>query len=176
MHTRTLVLTSWYFPHKIVTWEAAITLSYLNKVDVIVTYDEVVRSPSTTIELPAVVRLKKRTSAAKRGVKFSRMNVYLRDGFACAYCRVKLPVNKLTYDHVIPRAQGGRTEWENIVTACCECNAAKGNRTPDQSGMFPVHHPYKPATLPLLPPFIDPASAPVEWRDFCVELPYRHFA
>ena len=123
--------------------------------------------------MPAVVRLKKKTSATKRGVKFSRMNVYLRDDFSCAYCRVKLAVSQLTYDHVIPRAQGGRTEWENIVTACYGCNALKGNRTPDQSGMFPVQPPYKPATLPLLPPFIDPSSAPVEWRDFCVKLPHR---
>ncbi len=176
MHTRTLVLTSWYFPHKIVSWQASITLVYLNKADVVVNYDDEVRSPSTAIKVPAVVRLKKKTSATKRGIKFSRMNVYLRDGFSCAYCRVKLPVSELTYDHVIPRAQGGRTEWENIVTACYACNALKGNRTPDQSGMFPFERPYKPASLPLLPPFIDPSSAPVEWRDFCVKLPHRHFA
>ena len=176
MHTRTLVLTSWYFPHKVVSCEAAVTLVYLNKVDVVVTYDDEIRSPSTAIKMPAVVRLKKKTSATKRGVKFSRMNVYLRDDFSCAYCRAKLPVSQLTYDHVIPRAQGGRTEWENIVTACYGCNALKGNRTPDQSGMFPVHAPYKPATLPLLPPFIDPSSAPVEWRDFCVKLPHRYLA
>ena len=176
MHTRTLVLTSWYFPHKIVSWEAAVTLVYLNKADVVVTYDDEIRSPSTAIKMPAVVRLKKKTSATKRGVKFSRMNVYLRDDFSCAYCKVKLPVSELTYDHVIPRAQGGRTEWENIVTACYDCNSLKGNRTPDQSGMFPVHLPYKPASLPLLPPFIDPSSAPVEWRDFCVKLPHRFLA
>jgi 5-methylcytosine-specific restriction endonuclease McrA len=171
MHTRTLVLTSWYFPHKIVSWEAAVTLVYLDKVDVVVTYDEEIRSPSTTIKTPAVVRLKKKTAAMKRGVKFSRMNVYVRDAFTCVYCKKTLAISHLTYDHVIPRAQGGRTEWENIVTACYGCNARKGNRTPDQSGMFPVRAPYKPSTLPLLPPFIDTSSAPIEWRDFCAKLP-----
>ena len=176
MHSRTLVLTSWYFPHKIVSWEAAVTLAYLGKAEVVVTYDDEIRSPSTTIKMPAVVRLKKKTAGMKRGVKFSRVNVYLRDDFTCAYCTKKLPMSLLTYDHVIPRAQGGRTEWENIVTACYGCNAKKGNRTPDQSGMFPARPPYRPSTLPLLPPFIDPSSAPVEWRDFCVKLPHRYFA
>ena len=76
----------------------------------------------------------------------------------------------LTYDHVIPRAQGGRTEWENIVTACYGCNARKGNRTPDQAGMFPLRDPVKPASLPLVPPRIDIASVPVEWRDYCIPL------
>src|SRR6185295_1238507 len=118
MNSRTLVLTSWYFPHRIVMWEAAVTLVYLGKVDVLVSYDEEIRSPSTSIKTPAVVRLKKKTAATKRGVKFSRMNVYVRDDFACQYCGVKEVLGSLTYDHVIPRAQGGRTEWENIVTAC----------------------------------------------------------
>jgi len=170
MNSRTLVLTSWYFPHKIVPWEAAVTLVYLGKAEVVVSYDEEIRSPSTAIKLPAVLRLKKKTATTKRGVKFSRINVYLRDDFTCQYCSVKQPVRGLTYDHVIPRAQGGRTEWENIVTACYPCNSAKGNRTPDQAGMFPRRDPIKPASLPLAPPRIDIATAPVEWRDFCASI------
>ena len=170
MHSRTLVLTSWYFPHRIVTWEAAVTLVYLGKVDVLVTYNEEIRSPSIAIKTPAVVRLKKKTAATKRGVKFSRMNVYVRDDFACQYCGLRQSMAALTYDHVIPRAQGGRTEWENIVTACNVCNARKGNRTPDQAGMFPLRDPAKPASLPLVPPRIDVATVPAEWRDYCVPL------
>jgi len=170
MNSRTLVLTSWYFPHRIVSWEAAVTLVYLGKVDVLVSYSDEIRSPSTSIKVPAVLRLKKKTAATKRGVKFSRMNVYVRDDFACQYCGVKQSMSALTYDHVIPRAQGGRTEWENIVTACNLCNARKGNRTPDQAGMFPLRDPTRPISLPLVPPRIDVANAPAEWRDYCVPL------
>ena len=166
MHRRTLVLTSWYFPHKIVGWQAAVTLAYLDKADVVVEYDELIRSPSVTIKTPAVVRLKKKTRTKQHNVKFSRMNVYMRDGFACAYCATKLAASQLTYDHVTPRAQGGRTEWENIVTACRGCNAKKGNRTPEEAGMFPRRRPFVPASLPLHPLSIEAEKAPEEWRAF----------
>jgi 5-methylcytosine-specific restriction endonuclease McrA len=171
MSSRTLVLTPWYFPYKIVGWQDAITLVYLKKVDVVVQYDEVIRSPSTAIRLPAVVRMKGEVKKTKRRVKFSRVNVYLRDGFECAYCASKLRLSELTYDHVVPRAQGGRTVWENILTACVPCNAKKGNRTPAQAGMRPLKKPYRPVSLPIPPPFIDVGSAPPEWRDYATMLP-----
>ncbi|MBK7584519.1 MAG: HNH endonuclease [Myxococcales bacterium] len=171
MHTRTLVLTPWFFPHKVVRWEDAITLVYLSKVDVVIAYDDEIRSPSATFPMPAVVRLKRQISGQKRGVKFSRINVYVRDGFTCAYCEKKLPLRQLTYDHVLPRSRGGRTEWENIVTACTPCNAKKSNKTPDESGMWPRKRPCRPRSLPLMPPLIDPKTAPIEWRDFTAALP-----
>lgn len=170
MSSRTLVLTPWYIPYKIVGWQDAITLVYLSKVDVIVQYDEVIRSPSTAIRLPAVVRMKGDVKTSKRRVKLSRINVYLRDGFSCAYCAAKLRLSELTFDHVVPRAQGGRTVWENILTACVTCNAKKGNRTPAQAGMRPLKKPYRPVSLPLPPPIIDPATAPPEWRDYSAML------
>lgn len=171
MHTKTLVLTPWYFPHKVIRWEDAVTLSYLGKADVVVSYHDEIRSPSTTLRMPAVVRLRRKIARTKPGVRFSRLNVYVRDGFACAYCRLKLPMSKLTYDHVLPRSRGGRTEWENIVTACAPCNARKANKTPDESGMWPNKPPHRPNSLPLMPPLIDPDTAPAEWRDFTAALP-----
>ena len=169
--SRTLVLTPWYFPHKVVSWQDAITLVYLSKVDVVVAYDEEVRSPSTSFRMPAVVRLKTKVATVKRGVKFSRVNVYLRDGFSCVYCSTKLPMSQLTYDHVVPRCRGGRTDWDNIVTACYACNAKKANKMPEDVGMRPRVAPYRPTTLPLVPPRIDPKTAPIEWRDFMRALP-----
>jgi 5-methylcytosine-specific restriction endonuclease McrA len=171
MSSRTLVLTPWYFPCKIVGWQEAITLVYLQKVDVVVCYDEVIRSPSTAIQLPAVLRMKREVERIKRRVKFSRVNVYRRDGFACAYCAAKLQISELTYDHVVPRAQGGRTAWENILTACVPCNLKKGNRTPAQAGIRPLVKPYRPTSLPIPPPFIDVGTAPPEWRDYAMMLP-----
>ena len=118
----TLLLTSWYFPHKVIRWEDAVTLVYLHKADAVVTYDEKISSPSVTMGKPAVIRLRKKHRMVQSGVKFSRQNVFTRDGFRCQYCTRRLPVGKLTYDHVIPRKRGGRTEWTNIVTACRPCH------------------------------------------------------
>ncbi|MEQ9322101.1 MAG: HNH endonuclease [Polyangiaceae bacterium] len=164
----TLLLTSWYFPHKVIRWEDAVTLVYLHKADAVVTYDEKISSPSVTMGKPAVIRLRKKHRMVQSGVKFSRQNVFTRDGFRCQYCTRRLPVGKLTYDHVIPRKRGGRTEWTNIVTACRPCNGKKGCRTPDEAGMFPKNVPVQPKSLPFGGPMIDPARAPREWHDFLV--------
>ncbi len=166
MNSQTLLLTPWYFPHKVMGWQHAVTLLYLGKVNVVVSYDDEIRSPSVSIRMPAVVRLKKKMATEKRGVKFSRLNVYVRDGFTCAYCETKLPMSKLTYDHVIPRSRGGRTEWLNIVTACYPCNSKKGNKTPIDAGMRIKRPPFRPSSLPMIAPLIDPTRAPIEWRDF----------
>ena len=131
---RTLLLTSWFFPLKVIRWEDAITMLYLNKADTVVEYDEMVSSPSVSLAVPAVMRLRRKLAKIKRGVKFSRVNVFTRDGFRCQYCNHKKPFSQLTYDHVIPRARGGRTEWTNIVTACRPCNHKKGSRTTDETG------------------------------------------
>ncbi len=167
MTKKTLVLSSWYFPHRIVSWESAVTLVFLEKAQVVVEYDEEVRSPSISIRMPAVIRLNRPVKLTKTSPKLTRGNLYLRDGYCCVYCEERLPVRELTYDHVIPRAQGGRTEWENVVTACRSCNHTKGNRTPDQAGMYPRRRPVRPLSLPLEPPRIDPLRAPEEWRAFC---------
>src|SRR5262245_12993684 len=125
MSARTLLLTPWMMPHKIISWQDAITMMFLDKVEVLEAYNEEIASPSLTIPMPAVVRLKRVASSMKRGVKFSRINVYTRDGFRCQYCGQKKRTDELNYDHVLPRVQGGKTVWENIVTACYPCNNRK---------------------------------------------------
>jgi 5-methylcytosine-specific restriction endonuclease McrA len=167
---RALVLTPWYFTHKVVRWQTAVTMMYLGKVDVLVSYSEEVRSPSTSIQMPAVLRLKKKVLTIKRGVRFSRLNVYARDNFTCMYCAERLAPEELTFDHVLPRSRGGATSWDNIVSACHPCNRRKGSRTPEQAGMLPLRKPHRPKTLPMLPPRIDVHTAPSEWRAFCEPL------
>ncbi|MDB5494322.1 MAG: restriction endonuclease [Phenylobacterium sp.] len=77
---------------------------------------------------------------------FTRFNLFLRDSFACQYCHA---TEELTFDHVIPRSRGGRTTWENIVTACARCNLTKGGRTPQQASMHPRRHPRRPSAYEL---------------------------
>jgi hypothetical protein len=76
MHTKTLLLAPWYFPIKILRWQDAVKMKYEEIVDVVVEYDDEIRSPSVTWRVPAVVRLRKMAKTDVRGVKFSRRNVY----------------------------------------------------------------------------------------------------
>jgi 5-methylcytosine-specific restriction endonuclease McrA len=165
---RTLLLTSWYMPHKVIRWQDAVTMLFLDKADRVIDYQETICSPSVQMHAPAVIRLRRKIAKHKRGVRFSRVNVFTRDSFRCQYCRTRLPMSQLTYDHVTPRACGGRTEWTNIVTACRPCNSRKRDRTPDESGMFPHQAPVRPKALPMTGPVIDIARAPREWHEFLV--------
>jgi 5-methylcytosine-specific restriction endonuclease McrA len=169
MHTRTLLLNSWYLPTRIIPWEAAIRLKYLGKVDTIAEYKEEVRSPSIVWKMPAVIRMRKEMRYNRRSVKFSREGVYARDKYTCQYCGVKFHSKHLTLDHVIPKSNGGKRNWENIVAACYPCNRLKANMNPDQSGMFPINWPVKPKSLPIAEPYFLIDSIPEEWKGYCVQ-------
>ena len=132
---QTLLLNATYEPLKVVHWQKAITLWCQGKVEVISSYDREVRSPSFSFKLPSVIRLL-RYIKIKRNidyVPFSRANIYARDDHSCQYCGKVFPTMDLTFDHVVPVAQGGRKDWENIVTCCVTCNRRKGGRTPAEA-------------------------------------------
>ena len=111
-----------YYPLSLWPWQDAVKAAWLDRVAIVAEYDEVVRSPSTEIRIPSVVVLKDYVKPQKR-VAFTRFNLFLRDEFSCQYCGAK---GDLTFDHVVPRAAGGITSWENVVAACSKCNLKKG--------------------------------------------------
>jgi len=166
MEHRTLVLTPWMSPHRIISWEDAICDLIVGKLDVLTSYEEVVRSPSVEFQIPCVARLVRHLAGYKKGVKFSRFNVMTRDHFKCCYCGRQLPMRQLNYDHVIPRMQGGKTVWENIVTSCYPCNDKKAGRTPAQAGMHLLRKPHKPKTLPLTTPALSLQHVPDAWKSY----------
>ena len=129
-----------YYPLSLWPWQEVIKAVFLDRVDVISTYDTVIRSPSFEMALPSVVSLK-HFVAQDRPPAFTRFNLFLRDAFSCQYCTSP---EDLTFDHIVPRSRGGRTTWENIVTACARCNLQKGGRTPREAAMFPRHQPQRP--------------------------------
>jgi len=168
-HQQTLVLSQSYEPVQIVGWKQAITLLFLGKCEVISEHDGFVHSTSLVIKIPAVIRLLNAFRRHKKPSKFSRINVYGRDDYRCQYCGKRRSIHELTYDHVVPRSQGGKTTWTNIVTACGgpgECNARKANRTPAQAGMKLLKQPTQPVTLPTLVIPISRESVPDAWRDY----------
>ena len=170
MHTRTLLLSPYYLPIKVLRWQDAVKMRYEGTADVVVEYDEEIASPSVVWKVPAVMRLRAMPRSQKRGVKFSRVNVYQRDGYRCQYCGIQFTVRELSYDHVVPRSAGGRTDWLNIVTACKACNTRKANHSCDDAGMWPLRAPTRPRSLALPSPVIDRSSAPEEWLGFVRDL------
>ncbi len=164
--TQTLMLTQGYEPLKIIPWQRAITLLFLNKIEVIESYNKDIKSTSIVIKMPAVVRLLSAFKRRKKPVRFSRVNIYGRDKYSCQYCSKKISMSNGTYDHVVPRAQGGKTEWTNIVTCCEPCNSKKGGRTPAQARMKLRKKPIRPAWVPITLINVSKESAPDAWASY----------
>jgi 5-methylcytosine-specific restriction endonuclease McrA len=156
-----------YYPLSLWSWQETVKAVCLDRVNIVSEYEQVVHSPSFTMRLPSVISLKEYIAMARRPA-FTRFNVFLRDRFICQYCGEAYPSHDLTFDHVVPRSRGGRTTWQNVVTACSGCNLLKGNRLPAESGLYPRHLPDQPSTQALrengraFPPNFLHQS----WRDF----------
>jgi len=112
--------------------------------------DDWVRTARSEIQVPRVIRLLSYEKLPKQTVKFNRRNIFARDHNQCQYCGKKYPTTELSLDHIVPRSQGGRSTWENIVCSCITCNVKKGGRTPKQAHMTLVRKPEKPKRSPLL--------------------------
>lgn len=91
--------------------------------------------------VPSVVRLVEYRRVPHHRVKPDHRHIYLRDGYCCQYCGKQFSYKELTLDHIIPKAQGGPSTWENLVAACQPCNHTKADRTPEQAGMKLLHKP-----------------------------------
>lgn len=112
--------------------------------------DDWVRTATTQIQVPRVIRLYAYEKVPRHTVKFNRRNIFARDNNQCQYCGKRFPTSELSLDHIIPRSQGGSTTWENIVCACIDCNVRKGGRTPKQAHMSLIRKPEKPKRSPML--------------------------
>jgi 5-methylcytosine-specific restriction endonuclease McrA len=164
-----LLLNASYEPLKVVHWQKAITLWCQGKVEVIAVHDREIRSVSFTFRLPSVIRLLRFVKIKRRFdyVPFSRENIYTRDGDTCQYCNHVFSRAELTFDHVVPVAQGGRKDWENIVTCCVDCNRRKGGRTPAEAGMHLVKVPRRPDSHAMRVTIkVGLRSTPESWRDY----------
>lgn len=163
---RTLLLNATYEPLRVISWERAVTMLCLGKVEVVKSYDNVLRAVSWTLKKPSVVRLTNFVRRHRIRIAMTRHNVFLRDNHQCQYCLKELPAKDLTRDHVIPRSQGGGMSWDNIVTACSPCNGDKGGRTPKQARMKLARTPQRPENLPAKYGLNLGASPHESWVDY----------
>ncbi|NYS26269.1 HNH endonuclease [Rhodobacteraceae bacterium 2376] len=134
-----------YYPLSLWPWQDAVKAAFLDRVDILAEYDHVVRSQRMEIRVPSVVVLREYVRPRKRAA-FTRFNLFLRDEFACQYCGAR---HDLTFDHVIPRALGGVTSWENVVAACAPCNLRKGSKSLRNSGLRLRKAPREPGSEEL---------------------------
>jgi len=154
-------------PMRVDAWTRAITDLFLGKVEVIeYSRDRTIKGVDREYPMPAVVRVLRRFRRDRVVIKFSRINIYTRDRFTCQYCGARFLAEDLTFDHVVPRSAGGRTSWDNIVTACVPCNSSKANRTPREAGMTLLRRPAKPRFLPVVIVRMDGRDVPTEWRPY----------
>lgn len=126
-----------------VSWRRGLRLFLTGKSEVLKYGDKVIRcADGSELKIPLVVRLIKVIRMIyKNCVPYSKRNIMVRDGHRCMYCGA---TEKLTIDHMIPASRGGKTSFENCITACQPCNNKKGNKTPSEARMFPQRQPHCP--------------------------------
>jgi 5-methylcytosine-specific restriction endonuclease McrA len=142
---RCVVLNGDYSYLNAVSWKKAICMLMKEKAEVLKWSDVELRNSEGQVitKVPLVMRLVRVVKMIYRNkVPYSKRNVFVRDGFKCAYCGKSS--FKLTVDHVLPQSKGGKTTFENCVAACRPCNHKKGNRTPKEANMPLRRRPYTP--------------------------------
>jgi 5-methylcytosine-specific restriction endonuclease McrA len=125
-----------------------------------------IRTIRMRLRVPEVIALTEYDRLPAAVVSFSRRNIFKRDHFACQYCGVQPGSEDLTIDHVVPRAQGGTSTWENCVLACVACNKRKADRTPTQAGMRLHKQPARPNWKPV---YASPDVRIASWSKFISE-------
>jgi len=166
---RTLVLNADFrpmstWPLSLVSGQEAVRAVFRGRAVVVDEWDAVFRSPSREIRVPKVIALRE-YAPINAEPKFCRRSILLRDRFRCQYCGQRFDGADLTFEHVVPRAAGGTTEWGNILSACVPCNKSKRDQPANWSGrkgggLRPLKAPRRPTTMELLRAgleFLDPA-------------------
>lgn len=138
--------------------------------------DDTVSTSHRVLKVPRVVVLQAFDKLPRTKVRFSRQNIYVRDNFTCQYCGKHFPRRDLNLDHVVPKSQGGRTTWDNIVCSCVKCNTTKSGRTPAEAGMRLLKKPSRPPVTSLAPPPKTKRAMYEEWLPFIdpVDASYWH--
>mgnify|MGYP000281159712 FL=1 len=157
-----LVLNANYSPMTICTAKRAISLYFLNKIDVLSNYDDKINSPSLSLDLPSVIKIKTYIKNSNMSVEISRKNILARDGYKCQYCGAQSKA--LTVDHVIPKFRNGLDSWENLVAACKNCNQIKGEKTPEEAKMPLLKKPKRPNRIHYFQRLVKKKQA--DWRPY----------
>jgi 5-methylcytosine-specific restriction endonuclease McrA len=139
---KTLLLDKMYRPIAFLPFHRMVRLVMTNKVDIISEWENVFMYKGMLY--PAIIILKSYIRKKPLVPRFNFRGIFRRDTFHCQYSGAILPSSQLTVDHIIPKARGGKSTWDNCVTASLAINAAKGNRTPEEAGLKLIRKPVAP--------------------------------
>jgi 5-methylcytosine-specific restriction endonuclease McrA len=137
-----LVLNANFEPLNICNTRRAFGLMMTSKATLILNGRGFIHTVSEKYPRPSIIRLERMIKRPRIRVKLSKREVLRRNNYSCRYCGQKVP--HMTIDHIIPRSQGGRHKWSNLVAACPTCNHRKGGRTLDQAHMRLLRKPIEP--------------------------------
>jgi 5-methylcytosine-specific restriction endonuclease McrA len=126
---------------------------------------EWIKTVRLEIVVPKIIRLLFYDKLPRQEVKFNRRNIFARDNNRCQYCGKKFTPSELSLDHVLPRSQGGKSTWENVVCCCLTCNVRKGGRTPEQASVRLMTPPRKPRRSPMIAMKLN-NSRYASWKEF----------
>lgn len=171
MDNSVLVLNQNYEPLNVCSTRRALLLVLGGKAEVLEHARGEFRSLSRSFQKPSVIRLVYLIRRPRPLVKLTRREVFLRDHYTCQYCGAH--TRELTLDHVVPRSKGGKHTWDNLVSACRQCNHRKGGRSLGETKMRLLHPPYRPvaSSYYILHQYLDYY---VEWRKFIPEWEMHH--
>ena len=167
INVRVLVLNRFYQPVHVTSLKRAFALLYCGNADAvdrehrticfqdwvqapILATEEFICTPRMRVRVPRVIALRHYGRPPRRCVRFTRANVFSRDGYRCQYCGRLSDARGLNLDHVLPRSRGGASSWENVVSSCVACNLRKGGKLPEEAGMKLSRPPKRPGWAPLL--------------------------
>ena len=162
MGRKVLVLNQDYSALSICSVPKAFLLVFLQKAELVAESDlYALRTIDSSYPMPTVIRLHRYISLPYKGVMLTRQNIFKRDNHHCQYFGT---AEDLTLDHVLPKSRGGKTNWDNLATACKRCNSRKGDSTPEEASMKLRQKPYKPTFLVFLRDFS--GSIEESWMPF----------
>ncbi|MBA3945054.1 MAG: HNH endonuclease [Herpetosiphonaceae bacterium] len=148
--SRVLVLNASYEPLHIVPLHRAVKLLLLEKAELVEANEGHVRGLNCSVQRPSVIRLNRYVKLPQMQVPCTRRAVLQRDGYTCQYCGASPGAEALTLDHIVPRAHGGMTTWDNVVAACRSCNGYKANRVPQAANLTLRTTPRQPTRVGML--------------------------
>jgi len=172
--TKVLILNQTFEPLQVCSARRAVILLFTGKAERVEDTSRIIRSPSTALLLPSVIRLHRFVrKPAQPSIAFNKKNILKRDAYTCQYCG-RNSGERMTVDHVIPKSLGGRTIWENVVSACRACNLKKGNKSLEEVRMSLLRRPAKPVSVFSLGVLAHASQRHQNWRKYLPVGPDGH--
>ena len=137
-----LVLNQSYEPLNVCRVRRAVVLIQVGKAEMLENGAGTLCSANDEFDIPSVIRLAAMIKRPRVNRKMTRFEIFHRDDYKCQYCGKH--THQLTLDHVMPKHRGGEHTWENVVSACVNCNRIKAGRTPEEAGMKLIRVPLRP--------------------------------